>query len=67
MTNCPERDDKDPFPDPGPFLKDVWFAQQAEIRIVLRPWQKIQHETLIVTLPHPEHLFVEEFRALPPV
>ncbi|MCK1542213.1 hypothetical protein IVA98_32965 [Bradyrhizobium sp. 160] len=52
-------------PAPSAFRKDRHFAAQSEARIVLTPHRDLGREWLTVKLPHPEKLFVEEFRIIP--
>jgi hypothetical protein len=51
-------------PEASPFLKDMYFAGQREIRIVLWPSQNISNSTLIVRVRRPDQLFEAVFRNL---
>lgn len=52
------------LPAPDPFLKDVSFSNQHEIRIALypRPGKTISYAQLTIRIEDPERLFCEEFR-----
>jgi hypothetical protein len=52
-------------PEASPFLKDIKFASQREIRVALFPRAPIANTTLIVQLPRPDQLFSEVFREVP--
>jgi hypothetical protein len=52
-------------PEASPFLKDLKFASQREIRIALFPRTPITNTTLIVQVPRPHQLFFEVFRGAP--
>jgi hypothetical protein len=54
-------------PAPSPFKKHPDFAPQSEVRIVLVPIKDFELDQLTVKLPHPEKIFAEEFRSIPPV
>jgi hypothetical protein len=54
-------------PAPSPFKKHPDFAPQSEVRIVLVPIKDFERDQLTVKLPHPEKIFAEEFRSIPPV
>jgi hypothetical protein len=51
---------------PGPFVRDIAFAAQREIRILFRPLRKLDQETLIIKFPRPHQLFSLEFSQLSP-
>lgn len=52
-------------PSPSPFLKDIHFARQREIRIVFVPREPTTRSTFTVQIPKPGHLFDEMFRVVP--
>jgi hypothetical protein len=54
-------------PSPSPFKKHPDFAPQSEVRIVLVPIRDLERDQLTVKLPHPEKVFAEEFRSIPPI
>jgi hypothetical protein len=56
--------DEGQAPEASPFLKDVQFADQKELRIALFPFpgENIGHSTLIVDIPRPGQLLKEVFR-----
>jgi len=54
-------------PAPSPFMKRSDFAPQSEVRIVLVPIRDVERDQLTVKLPHPEKIFAEEFRSIPPI
>jgi hypothetical protein len=49
-------------PEASPFLKDIYFADQHEIRIAFFPYGPIGSPTLDVQFPHPNQLLNEVFR-----
>jgi hypothetical protein len=54
-------------PAPSPFRKHPKFAAQSELRIVLTPVREVGREQLTIKIPHPEKLFLEEFRSVPEI
>jgi hypothetical protein len=54
-------------PAPSPFKKHPDFEPQSEVRVVLVPAQDVGREQLTIKLPHPEKIFAEEFRSIPPI
>jgi hypothetical protein len=54
-------------PVPSAFRKHPDFVAQSEARIVLTPIENLGRDWLTVRLPHPEKIFVEEFRGGPPL
>jgi hypothetical protein len=52
-------------PEASPLLKDISFAAQSEIRIVLVPRQEMAHSMLTVRVPRPAQIFKEVFRDRP--
>jgi hypothetical protein len=52
-------------PEASPFLKDLKFASQREIRIAFFPRTPITNTTLIIQVPRPHKLFFEVFRRAP--
>ena len=48
-------------PEASPFLKDLKFASQREIRVALFPRAPIASTTLIVQLSRPDQLFLRSF------
>jgi len=52
-------------PEATPFLKDVRFADQHEVRIVFWPRESIDRSTFLVRIPRPDQLFEEVFRRNP--
>jgi hypothetical protein len=53
-------------PSPSPFLKDVHFARQHEVRIAFFPRKPITRPTFVVHIPKSTQVFEELFRAVPP-
>lgn len=56
-------------PPPSPFQKEAFFQRQSEYRLVLHPnpARRPSFHQLTVKLPHPEKVFAEEFREVPPL
>lgn len=56
------RDQFSPLPPaPSPFLKDLAFSPQSEVRIVLYPKTQIALKTFTIKIPRPNEVFSKEF------